>query len=78
MKFEFCPELIIGTILILWGASIIIKLLTGVDIPVLKPLLAIFLIYLGLNLLFGPRWSAYCKRTIYTYTINEDEEKDTK
>ena len=75
MKFEFCPEVIIGTILVLWGLSIIIKVVTGLDIPVIKPLLALLLIYIGLNMLFGPSWKSYCKRTIYTYTINEGEEK---
>ncbi len=76
MKFEFCPELILGTALLLWGLSIIIKVVTGIDLPVFKTLLAIFLIYIGLNILFGPRWKSYCKRTIYTYTINEDEHEE--
>lgn len=77
MRFEFCPEVVIGTILVLWGLSIIIKVLTGLDIPVIKPLLALFLIYVGLNMLFGPSWKSYCKRTVYSYTINEDDQKDT-
>ena len=75
MKLEYSPELIFGTALVLWGLSLIFKIVTGIDIPVFKALLGIFLIYLGLNILFGPHWKRYCKRTIYTYTINKDEEE---
>ena len=76
MKFHFTPEIIIGTLLIIWGASIIIKILTGIDIPIFKPLLAIFLIYLGLSMLFGSNTNYWYKRDVFTYTVKDERSRD--
>ena len=75
MKFSFEPQMIFGAVLILWGISIIVKLLWGIEIPILKPLLAFFLIYLGLMLLFGPNNKYFYKETYYTYTVEPDQDK---
>ena len=77
-SFNFNAEAAIGTILVVWGVSIFIKLIFGIDIPIFKPLLAIFLIYWGICLLLGPT------RPLFTYhysstshsTINEEEKND--
>lgn len=76
MNFHFNTDVLIGALLIVWGASIFIKLIWGIDIPIFKPLLAIFLIYLGLTLLFGPKQSFIYKRTFYTYS--DDDTKELK
>jgi hypothetical protein len=73
MKFPFDPELILGSLLIVWGISIFIKAIWGIDIPVFKPLLAIFLIYLGFSLLFGPHFKWIVKRETYSYRSKSDD-----
>ncbi len=75
MEFNITPELVIGIFLIAWGASIIIKLIWGIDIPIFKPLLAIFLIILGFSMLFGTHTRFFCYRSSYTYTADEYEKK---
>jgi predicted membrane protein len=42
-----------GLILVLWGISIIIKVVFNIDLPVIRILFAILLIYWGLKMLFG-------------------------
>lgn len=74
MNFQFNSDLIIGGLLILWGLSIIIKLIWGIDIPIFKPLVAIFLIYLGLSLLFGPKKTTYYRSTTYSYKNIDDQD----
>ena len=58
--------------LILWGLSIIIKMIWNIDIPIFRPFLALFLIYLGLTLLF----ERYPKITYKSYTFTTREEKE--
>jgi hypothetical protein len=74
MDFQFNSDLLIGGLLILWGSSIIIKLIWGIDIPIFKPLVAIFLIYLGLSLLLGPKKTTYYHSTTYSYKNIDDKE----
>jgi small neutral amino acid transporter SnatA (MarC family) len=78
MRFHFTPELFIGLLLVLWGASIIIKLVWGIDIPIFKPLLAIFLIYLGLSMLFGPSDKVIYKRTYFDANYENDTKRNKR
>ncbi len=45
-------NLIIGLGFILWGASVIVKTVWGIDIPVFKPLLGIVIIAFGARMIF--------------------------
>lgn len=74
MNFQFSSDLLIGGLLIIWGASIIIKLIWGIDIPIFKPLLAFFLIYLGFQILFGPKRSSFYRSTHFTYKNIDDQD----
>ncbi len=74
MNLQFNTDLIIGALLILWGSSIIIKLIWGIDIPIFKPLVALFLIYLGISILFGPKKTAYYRSTTYSYKNIDDRD----
>lgn len=74
MNIQYNSDLIIGGLLILWGTSIIIKLIWGIDIPIFKPLVAIFLIYLGLSILFGPKRTAFYRSTHFTYKNLDDRD----
>jgi len=76
MKLQINPEVIIGIILITFGFSLLAKLIWNIDIPIFRPLLAIFLIYWGLSLLFGTNSYKYYKQKIYTYTIHHDKDND--
>jgi hypothetical protein len=76
MKFEFNSELIIGTILIVWGLSIFIKLIWGIDIPIFKPLLGIFLIYLGLSFIFNEPLCFTNRRTFSAQWHTNDESEN--
>ena len=42
-----------GILLIIWGISIIIKVVFKIDLPIIRILFAILLIYWGLKMLFG-------------------------
>jgi hypothetical protein len=53
MKFNLTPEIILGIVLIVWGSSILAKIIWDIDIPVFKPVLGILLIYLGLSIIFS-------------------------
>ena len=64
-----CSSLFWGTILIIWGISILIKALFGIDIPVLSTLLALGLLYLGFSLLTG-NTACTVKRGGYTTHTN--------
>lgn len=74
MNIQSNSDLIIGGLLIFWGSSIIIKLIWGIDIPIFKPLVAIFLIYLGLSFLFGTKRKTYFRSTSYTYKNIDDQD----
>jgi hypothetical protein len=45
--------LLIGVLIMLWGLGIIINVVFHVNIPILKILLGLFLIYIGLKIIFG-------------------------
>ena len=49
MNILFTPDIILGFLLILWGSSILARIIWHIDIPIFKPLLAITLIYLGMQ-----------------------------
>jgi predicted membrane protein len=49
-----------GLLLVVVGLGIIINIVFGVHIPILKTLLALFLIFLGVKLLLGNWWSPWC------------------
>lgn len=50
-------SMIVGIIFLLIGASIIIKTVFKIDLPIFKLFLAAFFIYLGVRILFG--WSGF-------------------
>lgn len=43
-----------GIVLILWGLSIILKAFFDIDIPIIRPAIAVLLIYIGINLIVKP------------------------
>jgi len=49
--------LLIGVLIMLWGLGIIINVIFHVNIPVFKILLGLFLIYIGLKIIFGNSFS---------------------
>lgn len=65
MKFIFTSEFFWGAFLILLGVSIIIKTIFGIDIPIIRTIIAIFLMYLGFTMITGKR-KFFCndKKTI--------------
>ncbi len=77
MKIHITPEIIIGSLLILWGISMIIKVITGIDIPVLKPFIALILIYLGITLLVKPPFVCTFKKS-FRYTSHKDKDSKTE
>jgi hypothetical protein len=62
MKCSFLfSNVFFGILLILFGASLIIKVIFNIDIPVMKTVLALMLIYAGVSLIVGPRiMGKYC------------------
>ncbi len=76
MKFHFNFEIILGAGLIIWGASILLKLIWGIDLPLFKAFLAVFLIYLGLSMLFETKTKDYYSYKTFRYTVKEDNERD--
>ncbi len=58
MSFFF-TELFWGALLILFGISILIKVLLGIDIPIVRIFVALLLIYAGVSLVIGqlPQYS---------------------
>ena len=68
MKFDcfFSSSVIWGSLLILFGLSIVIKELFGINVPVFRLALAGFLIYLGICMLSGFNGScngfSYCSK----------------
>ena len=75
MKFDFNFEILIGAALILWGLSIFLKLIWGIDLPVFKALAAIFLIYLGLSMLFETKAKISYTQNVH-YTVKENTEEN--
>ena len=52
MKFLFA-SLFFGTLLILWGISLIIEAIFGISLPIIKVAFAFLLIYAGILLIKG-------------------------
>lgn len=46
--------LLIGSLLVLIGLSMVIKTIFGITIPLMRPLLGGFLVYVGLNIIMDP------------------------
>lgn len=65
MGFLFSP-VFWGVVLILWGCSIVLNILFHLDIPVFRIIIALIIIFFGIQLLFG--WK--CDRWCYSH---EDE-----
>lgn len=59
MKF-YNTSMIFGTVLILWGLSIILKAFFNIDIPIIKPAIALLLIYIGISLIIKPKLTTHC------------------
>ncbi|CAN5209001.1 hypothetical protein BH09DEP1_BH09DEP1_5180 [soil metagenome] len=74
MNIQYNSDFIIGTILVVWGASILLKVFFGIDIPIFKPLVAIFLIYLGVQMLFGPKQNIFYRNSTFTYKNIDDQD----
>jgi len=55
--------LLIGVLIMLWGLGIIINVIFHVNIPIFKILFGLFLIYIGLKILFGNSFS--CPRVYW-------------
>ncbi|MEX0940782.1 MAG: hypothetical protein WDZ41_05465 [Candidatus Babeliales bacterium] len=58
-----------GAFLILLGSSIIIKAIFGIDLPIIRPLIAVFLIYLGISIILSPskkKGIVFRNQTIHT------------
>lgn len=77
MKLLFTPELVLGLFLIVWGISLLIKLIWGLEIPIFKPFLALFLIYLGITILLGHQKHVY-RHDVYTFDTELTDKKTTK
>lgn len=57
-----CCSLLLGTLLMLWGLSVIINIFFHIHIPVFGIIFGIFLIYIGIQILVGPsrsRWRCW-------------------
>lgn len=52
--------MIFGIVLILWGFSIILKAFFDIDIPIIKPAIALLLIYIGISLITKPKMTIGC------------------
>jgi hypothetical protein len=65
-------KLIWGGILILIGFSFIVKALWGIDIPIIKPLLGLFLMYLGISMIFAPSEINYSYKSTHNGIVTED------
>lgn len=70
-------KLIWGGILILLGFSFIIKAFWGIDIPIFKPLLGLFFLYLGFTIIFAPSVINYSYQTKYEDEVTQDVRKTT-
>lgn len=46
----------LGILLILIGVSIVVNMVFGIHLPIFRTLIALFVIYIGLKMLFGERW----------------------
>lgn len=68
-------KLIWGGLLILLGLSFIIKSVWGINIPILKPLLGLFFIYLGFTIIFAPSIINYSYQTHTDGEITQDVRK---
>ena len=60
----FSTELFWGGLLILLGLSMIIKTVFGIDIPIIRTLIAIFLIYMGFTIISDIGYPKKNKQTI--------------
>lgn len=76
MKFPFNFEIIFGAGLIIWGASILLKLIWGIDLPFFKAFAAVFLIYLGLSMLFETHTTTFYSHKTFRYTVKPDQENE--
>lgn len=76
MKFNFSFEVFFGAALIIWGVSILLKLIWGIDLPLFKAFIAVFLIYLGFSMLFETKTKDYYSYKTFRYTVKEDNERD--
>src|SRR5437016_829894 len=63
MKFLF-TGIFLGTLLILWGLSLIVEAIFGISIPVLRIGFALILMYAGLTLIKG-MYEAHNQKTIF-------------
>jgi hypothetical protein len=63
MNFLF-SEFFWGSALILFGLSLILKVLLGIDIPILRLFMGGLVIYAGLSFILGQGFSCYKKHTI--------------
>jgi hypothetical protein len=52
--------MIFGIVMILWGLSIILKAFFDIDIPIIKPAIALLLIYIGISLITKPKMTVHC------------------
>ncbi len=85
MDFNLTPTLFLGTFFVAWGISMILKTMFGIDLALGKTVIAIFLIYIGMAILVGPKPFFKFKKTfVYTnsdgnkterhvFTVGDDE-----
>ncbi len=72
-KIMFC-SMIWGLILVLIGTSILINVLFGINIPIIKFLLAAFFIYMGIKILMPSSFKKWCKKYSYECTYKSESE----
>lgn len=72
-------SILIGAALILFGLSIIVKVVFGIDIPLFRVFLAGLLIYWGICLITKPKEVQFGSNRTYVYTARTtDQEKFNK
>jgi hypothetical protein len=65
-----------GIVLILFGLSIVIRMVFNVDVPVFKLLVAFFFIWLGLRIMLGDRGFMHFRGTRNDVIFNENSFKE--
>ncbi len=65
-----------GIVLILFGLSIVIRIVFNIDVPVFKLLVAFFFIWLGLRIMMGDRGFFHFKTTRNDVIFNENSFKE--
>lgn len=68
-------NLILGSLLLLGGASILLKLFFDIDIPIFKLFFAAFLIWAGISILMSNRSYMYWQSSHYRNQCERDENK---